>query len=107
MKRGRKRNPFLIKSYAPKTYPYTRGRIYNYDFYQSEFGIYINLEWDEIRNLNKDIDVDSFALMIRKEFSIGDCNHNIPVRFTQEEFKNFKRTKIIEHNLNELPHTNI
>lgn len=107
MKRGRKRNPFLTKSYAPKTCPYTRGRIYDYDYFQSDFGISIFLEWEEIIELNKECDVENLILDLRRDLFHGDCSHYIPVRFTQEEFKNFKRTKIIEHNLNEILHTNI
>lgn len=97
---GRKRNPFLTKRYCPKTYPYVRGRIYEYDYIYAEepwneYCVY--LEWNEIRELNKEDDVEKLSLEIRKLWD-GDCDHDIPVKFTPEEFKNFRRTKIMEHN---------
>jgi hypothetical protein len=102
--RGRKRNPFLIKRYAPKTYPYIWGRIYEYDYFHSEdifrdqWTIYLDLE--EIKELNKEEDIENFVWTIRKDF-YGEfyVSHDIPVKFTKEEFMNFKRTKIIENNL--------
>lgn len=100
---GRKKNPFLSKTYAPKTFPYIRGRIYDYDYICFKNSLYtIYLEFEEIKKLDKEDDICQFSLDMRRTF-LGEefAQHDIPVDFTEEEFINFKRTKIIEHLSNE------
>lgn len=103
---GRKKNPFLSKKYSTKTFPYIKGRIYNYSYLYfgdnlfNEYIIYLDL--DEIKEMNKECDICHFSLNLRKAY-FGEefAKSDIPVKFTSEEFKNFKRTKIIENLSNE------
>lgn len=120
MARGRKKNPFLtwISEYKGKGKywtglrwfgPILHGRIYEYRYWcelkllkengfvhpdDKEVKPYrILLSKEEIEELNKDEDVCWFYF--------GSEDDPKPVGFTEDEFKAFRRTKIIEHNINE------
>lgn len=118
--RGRKKNPFLtekheykgkgIRNSYLKDCPWTRGRIYDYeythddqedDFYLEIFGpphpYEVLLPIEEAKSMGKENDVSKFL----KEFDITRTDGKMWVLFTDEEFINFRRTKIMEHNLNE------
>jgi hypothetical protein len=103
---GRRRNPFLIKHFKTKITSYERGRIYDYDYYHNndflkdEYTIYLST--NDIKNLNKESDIFKLYFELTQTQKLVEDDPDlriIPVKFTTEEFINFKRTKILENEI--------